>query len=101
MPAQQKWLIRQLSPTVFLDKMKRIYRPMSILVRREQDKYFWAENYGKLRYSKTSSGRRGSRFEVSCLEGLFFTSQKLTYKIVHTRKDVISFEEVQRKIRNT
>ena len=31
---------RQLSPTIFLDKMKRIYRPMSILVRREQEKYF-------------------------------------------------------------
>ena len=31
---------RQPSPTVFLDKIKRIYHPMSILVRREQEKYF-------------------------------------------------------------
>ena len=32
---------RQLSSTVFvLDKMKRIYRPMSLLVRREQEENF-------------------------------------------------------------
>ena len=31
---------RQLSPTIILDKMKIIYRPMSILVRRDQEKYF-------------------------------------------------------------
>ena len=29
---------RQLSPTAFLNKTKRIYRPMSILVRREQER---------------------------------------------------------------
>ena len=45
---------RQLSPTVFLDKMKRIYRTMSILVRREQKKYFFfrlktAVNYGTVK----------------------------------------------------
>ena len=32
---------RQLSPAVFLDKMKIIYRPRSILVRIEQEKHFF------------------------------------------------------------
>ena len=44
---------RQPSRTVFLDNMKRIYRPMSILVRREQEKYFLrlktAVNYGTVK----------------------------------------------------
>ena len=54
---------RQLSPTVFLDKMKRIYRPMSILVRREQEKYFFkaetAVNYGTVKHQ---AGAEVSRF---------------------------------------
>ena len=41
---------RQLSPSVFLYKMKIVYRPMSILVRIEQERYFFrlktAVNYG-------------------------------------------------------
>ena len=57
---------RQLSPTVLLDKMKRIYRPMSILVRREQEKYFLrpktAVNYDTV---KRQAGAEVSRFEVS------------------------------------
>ena len=77
--------------------MKRIYRPMSILVRREQEKYFGggvgAENRGKVRYSKTSSGPRGFKIRGSSLEGFFFRSQQLTYKIVYTCIDVISSEE--------
>ena len=44
---------KELSPTVFLDKMKRVYRPMSILDRREQEKYFFrlktAVNYGTVK----------------------------------------------------
>ena len=44
---------RQLSPTAFLDKTKRIYPPMSILVRGEQEKYFFrlktAVNYGTVK----------------------------------------------------
>ena len=61
---------RQLSPTVFLDKMKGIFRPMSILVRREQEKYFFrlkiAVNYGTV---KRQAGKEVSRFEVSSLAG--------------------------------
>ena len=46
---------RQLSPTVVLDKMKRIYRPMLFLVRREQEK-----NFFRLKTAvNTSSGHRG------------------------------------------
>ena len=74
---------------------------MSILVRREPEKYFWlktAVNYGTV---KRQAGAEVSRFEASSLEGFFFRRKQLTYKIVYTRKDVISFEEVQRKIRNT
>ena len=60
---------RQLSPTVFSDKMKRIYRPMSILVKREQEKYFLrlktAVNYGTV---KRQAGAEVSRFQVSSLE---------------------------------
>ena len=41
MPAQRKWLIEgSILLQLFLDKMTRIYRSMSILVRREQEKYF-------------------------------------------------------------
>ena len=62
---------RQLSPTVFLDKMKRIYRPISILVRREQEKSFFrlktSVNYGTV---KRQAGAEVSRLEVSSLEGL-------------------------------
>ena len=85
---------RQLSPTIFFDKMKRIYRPMSISVRREQEKYFsrlkTAINYGTVK-RQVSAGV--SRFEVSSLEGFFFRCQQLTYKIVYTCIDVIQSEE--------
>ena len=64
---------RQLCPTFLLDKMKRIYHPMSILVRREQDKYFFrlktAVNYGTV---KRQAGAEVSRFEVSSLEGFLY-----------------------------
>ena len=73
--------------------MKRIYRPMSILVKREQEKYFLrlktAVNYGT---AKRQAGAEVSRFEVSSLEGFFFRSKQLTYKIVYTCIDVISSE---------
>ena len=39
-----------------------------------------------------SRGAEVSRFEVSSLEGFFFRSQQLTYKIVYTCIDVISSE---------
>ena len=61
---------RQLSPTVFLNKMKRIYRPLSILIRREQEKYFFrlkaAVNYGTVK--RCHADAEVSRFEVSSLE---------------------------------
>jgi len=73
--------------------MKRIYPPMSNLVRREQEKLLFrlktAVNYGTV---KRQAGAEVSRFEVSSLEGFFFRSQQLTYKIVHTCIDVISSE---------
>ena len=66
---------------------------MSILVRREQGKYFFrlktAINYATV---KRQAGAEVSRFEVSSL-GFFFRSQQLTYKIVYTCIDVISSEE--------
>ena len=78
---------------MFLDKMKRIYRPMSILVRREQEKSFLrlktVVNFGTV---KRQAGAEVSRFEVSSLEGFFFRSQQLTYKIVFTCIDVVSSE---------
>ena len=76
---------------------------MSILVRREQvrEVFFWLNNVVNYGTVKRQAGAEVSRFEVSCLEGFFFRSQQLTYKIVYTRKDVMPFEEVQRKIRNT
>ena len=53
---------------------------MSILVRREQEKYFFrlkaAVNYGIV---KRQAGAEVSRFEVSSLEGFFFRIQQLTY----------------------
>ena len=61
---------------------------MLILVRREQEKYFYAETCGKLQCSKTSRRRRGFK-----IRGFFFRSQQLTYKIVYTCIDVISSEE--------
>ena len=74
--------------------MKVIYRPMSILVRREQEKYSFrvktTVNYGTV---KCQAGAEVSRFEVSSLEGFFFRSQQLTYKIVYTCIDVISSED--------
>ena len=63
-------------------------------MRREQEKYFLrlktAVNYGTV---KRQAGAEVSRFEVSSLEGFLFRSQQLTYKIVCTCIDVISFEE--------
>ena len=67
---------------------------MSILARGEQEKYFFrlktAVNYGTV---KRQAGAEVSRFEVSSLEGFFFRSQQLTYKIAYTCMDVISSEE--------
>ena len=52
---------------------------MSILVRREQEKYLFklktAVNHGTV---KRQAGAEVSRFEVSSLEGFFFRSQQLT-----------------------
>jgi len=74
-----------------LDKMKIIYRPVWNLVRREQEKYFFSlkttVNYDTV---KRQAGAEVSRFEVSSLEGFFFTIQQFTYKIVYTCIDVIS-----------
>ena len=71
---------------------------MSNLVRREQENNFFrlktAVNYGTV---KRQAGAKVSRFEVSALEGCFFRSQKLTYKIVYTCIDVISSEEENMK----
>ena len=62
---------------------------MSYLVRREQEKYFFrlktAVNYGTV--------KRQAGAEVSSLQGFFFRSQQLTYKIVHICIDIISSEE--------
>ena len=67
---------------------------MPILVRREQEKYFFrlktAGNYGPV---KCQEGTEVSRFEVFSSEGFFFTNQQLTNKIVYTCIDVISSEE--------
>jgi len=74
--------------------MKIIYRPMSNLVRRAQEKHFFrlktAVNY---RTVKRQAGAEVSRFEVFSLEGFFFRSQQLTYKIVYTSIDLISSKE--------
>ena len=70
---------------------------MSILVKREQEK--WAENCFRLKtvvnYGtvKPRAGAEASRFEVSSLEGFFFKSQQLTYKIVYICTDGKSSEE--------
>ena len=68
---------------------------MSILVRREQEKYFFklktAINYGTVK--RRHAGAEVSRFEVSSLEGFFFRSQQLINKIVYTCLDVVSSEE--------
>ena len=42
---------------------------------------------------KRQAGAEVSRLKVSSLEGFFFRSQQLTYKIVYTCIDVISSEE--------
>ena len=47
-------------------------------------------NYGIV---KPQAGAEVSRFEVSSLEGFFFKSQQLTYKIVYICTDVKSSEE--------
>ena len=66
---------RQLSPTVCLDEMKLMYYPMLILVRREQEKYFFrlksAVNYGTV---KRQAGTEVSRFKVSSLGFFFLTA---------------------------
>ena len=68
---------------------------MSILVtcRGEQEKYFFrlkaAVNYGIV---KCQAGTEIIRIEVSSLEGFFFRSQQLTYKIVYTCIDVNHLE---------
>ena len=55
---------------------------MSILVRREQEKYFLAENceQGQVNYGtvKRQADAEVSRFKVCCLEAFFFRSQQLT-----------------------
>ena len=85
---------RQLSPTICLDMMKRIYRPMSILVRREQGKYFFrlktAVNYGT---TKRQAGAEVFDKIRSFLFRRFLRSQQLRYKIVYTCIDVISEED--------
>ena len=67
---------------------------MSILVRRDQEKYFFGLNtaidYGTV---KRQAGAEISKFEVSSSEGFFCRSQQLTYKIVYTCIDVISSQE--------
>ena len=78
--------------------MKRIYRPMLILARKEQEKYFFklktAVNYGTV---KRQAGAEVSRFEFSSLEGFYFRSQQLSYKIVNTCTEAISSEEYTTK----
>ena len=63
---------------------------MSILVSREQEKYFFrmktALNFDTV---KRQAGPEVSRFEVSSIDGFFFRSQQLTYKIVYTCIHVI------------
>ena len=54
-------------------------------------------NYGTV---KCQAATEVSRLEVSSLEGFFFRSQQLTYKIVYTSKDVISSEDNITEIRN-
>ena len=81
---------------------------MSILVRTEQEKYFFTlrtvVNYGTV---KRQACAEVSRFEVSSLEGFFlegffFRSQKLTYKIVYISCiDVISSEDSEDATENT
>ena len=67
---------------------------MSILVRREQEKYFFrlktAVNFGTV---KRQAGAEILRFEVSSLQVFFFRSQQLTHKNVYTCINVISSEE--------
>ena len=67
---------------------------MSILVRREQEKYFFrlkiAVNYGTV---KRQAGKEVSRFEVSSLAGFSSLGVNSWDKIVYTCIDVISSEE--------
>jgi len=64
------------------------------LVKREQEKCFFrlktVVNYAIV---KRQAGAEVSRFQFSSLEGVFFRSQQVTYKIVYTCIDVISSEE--------
>jgi len=67
---------------------------MSNLVRRKQENNFFrlktVVNYNTV---ERQAGAEVSRFEVSSLEGFFFRSQQLTYKIAYICAHVISFEE--------
>ena len=67
---------------------------MSNLVRIGQEKNFFRlkteVNYDTV---KRQVGAEVSRFKIFSLEGFFFRSQQLTYKIVYTCIDVISSEE--------
>ena len=71
MPAQPKCSSKVAFCYSFLDKLKRIYCFISILVRREQKKYLiffrlkTAVNYGKV---KRQAGAEVSRFAVSSSE---------------------------------
>ena len=74
--------------------MKKIYRPMSMCLRREQEKYFFrletAVNFSTV---KRQAGAELSRFEVSSLKCFFVRRQRLAYKIVYTCIDVMLSEE--------
>ena len=68
MPGQRKWLIKGSFLLQFiLDEMKIIYRPMSILVRREQEEYFFrlktALNYDTVK-RLAGAGVQDSRFPL-------------------------------------
>ena len=67
---------------------------MSVLVRREQEKYIFklktAVNYSTV---QRQAAAEVSRLEVSSLEGFFFRSHRLTYKIIYSCIDIISSEE--------
>ena len=64
---------------------------MSILVRREQEKYLFrlktAVNYGRV---KRQAGAEVLRFKI---RGFLFRSQPLTYKIIYTCIYAMSSEE--------
>ena len=78
-------------------KMKRIY-----CSKRARELFFRLKTAVSYSTVKRQAGAEVSRFDVSSLEGFFFRSQQLTYKIVYTCIGVISSEEeLQQKIWNT